>query len=243
MFGYNNGIIKNVQLENLNIYSTVGDGGVYTGGVVAHNYGIVQNCSVDGTIKVIDDGVVAQYFYAGGVAGINTGTITNCYSQVEFDVKTDGEANVGGVAGANTNGGIIQNCYSSGNITAQGTYQTADIKTGGIVGHIESGQIKNCFATGDVSTASTYSYYGYVGGIVGKTNQTNCVLENNYRATEQSLVPTSPGTGVMVEINQEGTSISVSTIKTSNFIFNTLNWSSDVWEITNGNLPTLKVEV
>ena len=70
------GIVKNVILENIYIYSSA----TSIGGVAAMSYGLIENCKVSGTII----GTKAQQLHGicGGCG--NLGTIKNCESQCIF---------------------------------------------------------------------------------------------------------------------------------------------------------------
>lgn len=63
--------IQNLSLENITIQA----GGSFCGGLVGHNQGIVEKCSVAGQI--------VQYSqYTGGLIGLNQGQIGSCYAAV-----------------------------------------------------------------------------------------------------------------------------------------------------------------
>ena len=243
LFGINSGTIKNVEINNLNITLKAEEAGVYVGSIVALNYGLILNCSASGQISLTPMLVASRDICIGGIVDNNTesGKIVNCYSKVKINAETNSYSYVGGIASRNA--GMIENCYSSNEINAWGNRSSIDIKiyAGGIVGmNYECGNISNCVAVANVSTLSAHSYYGYAGGIVGFDNNDKGIYNNNYRSSEQVVTIRMPGIGISIEINQEGTKISLEEIKTTNFIFNTLNWSSDVWEVTNGSLPNLK---
>ena len=76
----------------------------------------------------------------------------------------DGGAGVGGLVGMST-GGIIENCYVTGNVSG-------DYRVGGLVGWIDGGIIENSYATGNVNGND------YVGGLVG--HHQNGTITNSY---------------------------------------------------------------
>ena len=128
LFGYNQGIIKNIGVRESYI-----KGDSYVGGVCGFNGGTISNCYNTGTVNGI-----GENSNVGGVCGYNEyGTISNCYNSG----KVSGNSYVGGVCGHNY--GTISNCYF-----LQGT---AD---GGINGNDESGkaEVKTSeqFASGEV---------------------------------------------------------------------------------------------
>jgi hypothetical protein len=139
LFGYVNGIIKNLGLIAPNIDAGRGD---RIGSLVGRlGKGNITGCYVDG-------GNVAGTDYVSGLAGTNYSTITNCNSSA----NVYGDAIVGGLVGQN--GGDVIRCYSTGTVT--GT-----LKVGGLVGE-NNGNVTACYNTGVVS-GSKYC----VGGLVG----------------------------------------------------------------------------
>ena len=144
------GVIKNIELENVDI-----TGGNSVGGLVGENRGTVLNCYSTGDISGTGEGV-------GGVMGFAVnGTVKNCFAT--GNVK--GTRYVGGVAGRHYMG-VIKNCYSTGNISGTGD------RVGGVVGYFR-GIAENCYATGSVEG------HNYVGGVVG-TNEIEGIIANCY---------------------------------------------------------------
>ena len=124
LFGYNQGIIKNIGVTESYI-----KGEYSVGGVCGINYGTISNCYNSGNVSGNDR--------VGGVCGLNNGTISNCYNTA----TVSGGYDVGGVCGRN--GETISNCYY-----LEGT------ATGGINGSDISGQAEaktaEQFASGEV---------------------------------------------------------------------------------------------
>jgi uncharacterized repeat protein (TIGR02543 family) len=80
---------------------------------------------------------------------------------------------IGGVVGKN-HYAVVQNCYSTGNVSGTGDY------VGGVVGYNKNGIVQNCYSTGDVSGRT-------VGGVVGDNNYgtvQNCYATGNVSGTE-----------------------------------------------------------
>jgi len=160
MFGYtDHATIKNMRLENVNIYSNGSD----IGGLIGYQYyGTVTDCSTTGSVSG-GNGV-------GGLVGHQYGDsvskILNCYSTA----SVTGPVRVGGLIGMCV--GPVSNCYSTGNVTADsGT--TAYI--GGLIGDQYYATVSNCFTTGNV-TGSATSYA--MGGLTG--NQVYSSMSNCY---------------------------------------------------------------
>ena len=166
--------INNAQITDcyavINIADTGGTLSGYAqhlGGVVGFNnttsYGraAVANCYATGTIT--------SRKCIGGVAGYNNNsTIENCYADVNVTSTGNGENawGAGGVAGVNVGSGLVQNCYSIGNVTGLTT-------VGGVIGYNgSSGSVNNCYATGIVTGNNT------TGGVVGYNRDSGAKAEN-----------------------------------------------------------------
>lgn len=163
LFGYLDGPVYNVTLENVDVKSSR-----YGGGIAgyADTNGTIRNCVVSGTVEVDN-----SYFstYSGGIVGYSNAEITGCESDTYiisiFHLSLKEYA--GGIAGYSLD--KIDNCINRGNI--KGGY--AFDYLGGIVGASEE-KVSNSINFGD----SEYNYKG--GGIVGSSYNTevsNC--ENN----------------------------------------------------------------
>ena len=124
------------------------------------------NVSTGGTVKDLSvSGTVSGNNFVGGVVGVNSGSVINCTNT--GSVKGSGNR-VGGVVGYN-NGGTVKNCYNTGNISGNISYNDSGHHVGGVVGY-NSGSVENCHNIGSVSGNS------YVGGVVGVNSSTvkNC---------------------------------------------------------------------
>ena len=145
-------VIRNITMTGISI-----NGAESAGGIVGENLGMIQSCSVSGSMT-------ATGTNAGGIAGNNLGgTVRACHTSVTIT----GFWNVGGISGASR--GTVDNCYSTGNITSTGQ------NVGGIVGYNfsegSSGKISNCYSVGSIKGS------GYTGGIAG-SNTTGCTITN-----------------------------------------------------------------
>ena len=87
MFGLNEGIIKNVTIEDCEVSSE--KGGV--GGIVGKNFGLIENCVV------------------------SSGNIVSSGQYVTEEGKADG-SRIGGICGENSSGGLIRNCKNYTNV-------------------------------------------------------------------------------------------------------------------------------
>jgi hypothetical protein len=139
LFGYvgEEGIVKNVGLENVKISST----GLDVGGLIATNRGTVSNCYSTGSVNGNNA--------VGGLIGFDYGgKVSNCYSTG----SVNGNFQIGGLIGNNY--GTVSNCYSTGSVN--GNFQI-----GGLIGRNYFGTVSNCYSTGSVNGK------GDVGGLIG----------------------------------------------------------------------------
>ena len=157
------GVVRNVALINVNIYST----NEYPGGIAGGNYGIIENCYVTGNIRGNGGD--------GGIAGYNSGEIKNCYTIC----NVTGTYSAGGIAGRNENGGEVQYCYATGKITGTNN-------VGGIVGNnlgVSKGIVELCVALNTEVSATNAT--GNVGRVVG--NESGTMINNYARAAGMTL--------------------------------------------------------
>ena len=160
-----NGIVKNLAVEGT-VTSTNSSAGV--GGVVGENKGTIENCSnrsdvkssgnnayVGGIVGHNDGGTVKNCqntntvtyrgFSVGGIVGRNDATVENCYNSGEINV-TSSNARVGGVAGDNYSGDVI-NCYYLNGTANKGVgngKDTTEVKT---VDQFRSGEVTKLLGT------------------------------------------------------------------------------------------------
>jgi hypothetical protein len=166
-------VIPVVSVMDHGLFGTIGQGGE------------VKNLKLAGTVSFTGNNETMF----GPLAGLNRGTIRNIASSVDVIVtNTVLWVYGGGIAGRNTDG-LIENCYSTGNIsvtfddsTTTATTGTYIACAGGIAGERYSGTIRNCWAGGTISANVPYltSRGAAAGGIVGTgSGVDNCVALNS----------------------------------------------------------------
>lgn len=182
------GYTERVSLENCYAEGNI-TGKRFVGGVVGYAMELIAvNCFAKG--KVTGTSMVGGFAgYAGGSSSGNI--IENCYAYGEVI----GEESVGGFAGltsgsTNGNGLILKACHALGNVTAtqqvgglvgnfsfhNSVYNCSATGTvrgtscvGGLIGDgYAMKEIKNCYSTGDVIAKGNF-----VGGIIGRTSNSN----------------------------------------------------------------------
>ena len=182
------GYTERVSLENCYAEGNI-TGKRFVGGVVGKAMELIAvNCFAKGKVT----GTSSVGGFAGSAGGSSSGNIIeNCYAYGEVI----GEESVGGFAGltsgsTNGNGLILKACYALGNVTAtqqvgglvgffsfhNSVYNcsaTGTVKgnscVGGLIGDgYAMKEIKNCYSTGDVIAKGSF-----VGGIIGRTSNSN----------------------------------------------------------------------
>ncbi|MDR1765136.1 MAG: metallophosphoesterase family protein [Lachnospiraceae bacterium] len=128
------GFVKNLALVDIRV-ECVASCGLLAGGL----YGEVDNCVVIGTIDCLQK-------TAGGLAGKikkndngSLGTARNCFIYADIVVHGQGNENgaAGGVTSAQSDGGMIYNCYVGGSITVEGIRAES---VAGVSGNLKAGQ-------------------------------------------------------------------------------------------------------
>jgi len=150
LFGYSEGEIKNLTLENVKV-----NGKNNVGAVVGYNNGQIKNVE-------IKNGIVEGNDNIGGIAGVNNGVITN----VKVNGKVTGSNYVGGISGQSND---IIGCYIKNSITD--TIVEGKNYIGGISGC--AGEVEYCYAKG-----TTKGSENYVGGITGLLNANGSISKS-----------------------------------------------------------------
>ena len=135
-------------VKNLTVIGTV-SGSSHVGGIAATSYGAVENCLFDGTVTTSSGsasvgGIVGRAQKGNRIVNcVNTGDIKNTYAYYNSTL------NIGGIVGYTY--GTVENCYSTGNVSAR-TDRDTNKGIGGIAGQVyASAVLRNCYVTGTVT--------------------------------------------------------------------------------------------
>ncbi len=201
---------------------------VYFGGFVQENTGSIDKCNATATMK-------ADYTFweisAGGFVGVNKNQINNCYADATIetiDARADTPKNnsIGGFVAFNQ--GTITFCYVTYNIDTQilGT-------VGGFVGRNEkSATVMKCIADGNITyTGEPLGVASFIG-----MKDDGSTLFKNYHSSESTILQDE--TDVTAE-DSNATSQDCATMQTIAFLVDTLGYNTEVWEIVDGQYPTL----
>ena len=170
LFGCNEGVIKNVTLDNIYVY-----GNRYIGGVCAQNtsYGTVENCTVLGGLVESNGGI--NDIAAAGVIGCNEGDVVGPFeNRANLKVTNDFGTNaVGGIIGLLSND-IILYANNFGDLSL--TYNPSTLEysyLGGLIGYIDkcnSVEIRKSYNCGNISANGNTNARTYASGLVGSEN-------------------------------------------------------------------------
>ncbi|MEQ3320944.1 fimbrillin family protein [Bacteroides xylanisolvens] len=215
------GTVKNVVMEGIQITCNHSLG--YAGGVAGFSRGIIENCSVSGSVS----GTVS----VGGVVGAQRDrSITGCSSSA----TVKGTLDVGGVAGQTRFGATLTACYATGNVIIE-IDRTQNISGGGLVGFNDGISLLACYATGNVTSTGSGTGNAHIGGFLGDnyTTVTACYWKNNH---EQGIGYNTRSTGATkVDGSVVTWQKAVDTMNTA------LQNAGSEWRYElNGALPTLR---
>lgn len=168
LFGYNTGIIKNLNVNvDKNIYTSADI--AYVGAIAGYNAGTITQCTVSGTIT---SNPKASFAYIGGIAGYNSGTITLSDSTATINGK-GATVYAGALVGENI--ATLETSYATGNVIVDSALFAY---AGGFAGNT-TGRIANSFATGNVTiNVSDVTFMANAGGFVGRVE--NGSIDNSY---------------------------------------------------------------
>ena len=220
-----------------------GTGGSYIGSQAG---GLVGEAVFDTTINnsYATGDVMGGYTSVGGLVGsVNKGpTISNSYATGSVESSANGVGGLVGTLQSDSGSSTISKSYATGPVTGVD-------KVGGLVGSVSNSSttIENSYATGEVTgkdyvggfagdvTYSTINNSYAIGSVTGDSNVGGFVgdyygykyINNSYWDTETTVQSTSDGgSGKTTDEMKKADTYSA--------------WDTDVWNIVNGNYPTLR---
>ena len=254
LFNAVGGTVQNVRLNKVDFF---GKGNVGAVAAKVYNGGKIDHCSVNdfyitgtgslggiagtnalgATVSncIVTNGTVFTTtgfgFHIGGVIGSNDGMVQNCYSTIDVS----GNYPVGGIVGSNTGHGMVQYCYTTGNVTSR-----AD-QIGGISG--SGGSIQNCVALNKEIRKPSTSNDDDIGRI---TRRDGDGLLNNY-AREDMILTSNNGTPIPVTnattTGKDGADVlpvDYNGANSGTWWKNTVGFPESSWDFAPNRLPILK---
>gem|GEM_PF-3365000 len=174
LFGYigSGGLVKDLGLEEVTILNT----GAYTGALAGRNDGTITN-------SYANKGTVEGSSYVGGLVGYNGGSSSQGIkeSYVILDEITATGGTVGGLAGFNDLGSLIENTYAAADI------MSGTSPLGGLVG-VNQGVVRYSYATAELDiTGGTSNNGGLVGSNINGTLQNSVALSPRGKTSTTSI--------------------------------------------------------
>ena len=202
---------------------------VQFGGFVSENSGTISKCQATSSMKT--DYNDWWSISAGGFVAVNKMEITSCHSTTSIETKGARSDTVTDIS----IGGFV--AFNQGTITF--SYTTYEIDThvlttvGGFVGRNEkSATIMKCIADGNI--IYTGEPLG-VGSFIGVKDDGSTLFKNYYSAESTIL----QGETDVTAADSQATAQDRATMQTSAFLIDTLGYNTEVWEIVDGEYPTL----
>ena len=147
-----------VMIQNINLKSAKVNGNQNVGGICGYIfYGIIKNCTFEGTINAAASNM-------GGICGYITD-----YSRIQRSFTTgslNGHIRSGGICGFVNSNSVVEDCYSTGAVRSDASLNG---NAGGIAGTISASKIEGCYFLGNVMGPKK------VGGIAG-TNSYSTII-------------------------------------------------------------------
>lgn len=143
--------------------------------------------------------------FVGGLVGINKGTITNCMTDGTINISSTsliGRGRLGGLVGKNE--GTITNCETKGGLYGEFTHE--NIRTGGLVGASEGGNISTSVSSVNIEVANLNGK-AIAGGLVGMiefSEITNCYATGSV-STKSNKASTAGGLIGLIDAMVAGT--------------------------------------
>lgn len=192
LFGYSEGIIRQLMVSGTCKAETDKIRIVYAGGICAINYGTIEGCrsyvEVTGRMDLVSEN--QTNIYTGGITGLNYGTISasqNYGGLSAENINTTDSAfiHIGGISGGNSN--LITGCENTRNLVAR----NGKVRAGGIAG------LTSKKTTNDVTV---------IGSIVSCTNIGNVIVEASHNeASAGGIVGRHSGGASMESVTNKGT--------------------------------------
>ncbi len=180
MYGRNNNRSAISDCESSGTVFVTAQGGVYVGGVVGDMSGnsTVSGCKTNANVSA------SGYGYVGGIAGqMYASIIDACETSGDVSgISENSYTHVGGIVGLAYSSSEINDCKSSGSVTASSD-------SGGIVGSLDGSTISGCTASGDVNGATAGGIVGNAsedGSTSSKSKVRNCKNSGNVNGTSHA---------------------------------------------------------
>ena len=179
---------ESAMIKNLKVQGSLIPSGnqLATGGIVGDNYGIISNCTFEGTINgynysggiagyneqsgnincCTSSGYISGMHFTGGITGYNLGTVNGCTNEAKINISNvDKSLSIQNIK-IEQYKDSIRNLFGDNNKQDSTNVLDSTVDIGGICGYSQ-GRITSCVNNALIG----YEHVGYnVGGIVGRQN-------------------------------------------------------------------------
>lgn len=229
----------------------------YFGGVCADNSGSVITTKSSATLDATVGGAISQIVCIGGIIGRNEGYVYNSHCAVDIKVvakKANGIVALGGIIGSNfsdktdsgsssTSGiGAINSTYATGSVSVEATADNIELYVGGIAGRNSQSKIANCFVATDITVKNTQSGKNNIGRTFGKhEKKASFSTATIHYAIDKAFTLNGSGEFEYTQ-NMQGNYRAGADFKSDTFLKdkNLILFDGEVWNIVDGQYPTLK---
>ena len=205
LFGYMEGTVQNLKLDNINI-----SGGRYAGGVAGAVGvgGLITDCEVmSGSVSVSGS---PMEMAAGGITGLCEGTVTRCSNGASVMATYTARIhnNAGGIIGCLRADITVEQCHNSGNVEAATSSfvptSNSYAHAGGIIGKIENSraQIIECTnLASKICVTDGASDSRHTGGIIGSANNSLILIDGCLNRSDISDYVAGYNGGIIGSVN------------------------------------------
>ena len=250
------GFSDNSTIRDVKVCGNIMIDSEYGGGGLA---GYASDSNISKCCVYSDNGLIEGFSGFGGLIGqINHSTITQCYTRISIQ----GCNGFGGLIGSTYYSNNINNCYSKCTVIAPVMEDVRSYNFGGLIGESYNGVpgylvLTNCYSAGTIRI--TTDNVCSLGFILGRTNGYTNDLINNFSKQNVvfDLLPVfgdyNPGYDSDSYDPEQGDNPLWFDSELGSYVYDTsgtnsvrdgydssLNWDSDIWNLTQGQLPTLK---
>lgn len=225
IFGYVNGEIKNLDLDNCTFTLTGVGSPSYLGSFASVCRGQISNCSADNITFVLPQN--AGFTYVGGIAaalfadadGKTNGSVNDCYAKINALSATARGITLGGLVGDSGPNTTISNSSAELHIAKitstleQGSY--SGLRIGGIAGSSVA-TVSACDATvqiADIDAAGTALIGGLIGQSAGSVERSHSTFEVASAKLGSSAPLQTAALGGLVGLNESSIINSYSNVK------------------------------
>jgi prepilin-type N-terminal cleavage/methylation domain-containing protein len=250
------GAIRNLRVLLTDTIS----GYAYVGVIAGRNVGTISNVHVTngapgeniGIVQTTYTGIGGNAATGGIVAENYGGRIEKCSTCI-YSINANGYC--GGIAGSNTSGGVIDQCWSYSGINNTGAFASTAQRVGVIVGHnaVTNVSMTNCIAK-PLYPIRGNQYVGLFVGYVNNTTITNCYGVENGMITPSGDNPTNIGAAIGGQGSTAPTVTGCYVVSSRSDSFFTVfanesqliaqspsfDWDTNIWIIDGSSLPRLR---